>query len=147
MTGVTSVSNTGSSTQSQGSISEATGMNKDMYLKLFLEQLKNQNPFQTMESSEMMQQMSQLGFMEQVENMKQSVQMMNTLSTNNLFIQGAELLGKDISYLATDGSMETGTPSSVRIKDGTIEYLVGEKYVTASSIQEVNLSKGTDTAV
>ncbi|GAB6426449.1 hypothetical protein bcgnr5378_30300 [Bacillus cereus] len=121
------------------SMTQAMGMNRDMYMTLFLETLKNQNPFQTMQTSEMMQQVSQLGFMEQVENMKDAVESMSILSTNNLFLQGAVLLNKNVSYLTEDGNIETGVPTSVRLEKGTMQYLINDKYVPAALIQEITV--------
>ncbi|WP_336770270.1 flagellar hook capping FlgD N-terminal domain-containing protein [Bacillus bombysepticus] len=123
------------------SMTKAMGMNRDMYMTLFLETVKNQNPFQTMQTSEMMQQVSQLGFMEQVEKMKDAVESMSILSTNNLFLQGAVLLNKNVSYLTEDGKIETGVPTSVRLEKGTMQYLINDKYVPAALIQEITVPK------
>lgn len=62
---------------------EAQKLNKDAFLKLMLEQLKNQNPLDPMDNKDMLAQMTQLTTMEQLTNMA-SQQQKTTKATEDL---------------------------------------------------------------
>lgn len=121
-------------------ISNSMKLNKEMYMTLFLQALQNQSPMDTMDNAQMMQQMSQLGFMEQVENMKLAIEDMKEMQEGQNLQNAAGMLGRTIVAINSDGEKVVGVASALRIKDGSIEYLVNKQVVQAAQIQEVGLA-------
>lgn len=72
-------------------MNEQQDIQKDMFLKLMLAQLKNQDPTSPMDQKDMMASMTQFSQVEQMQNMSKA---METLS----LAQGVGLIGRDIEY-------------------------------------------------
>jgi flagellar basal-body rod modification protein FlgD len=79
---------------------------KDMFLKLLVAQLKNQDPTSPMDQKDMMAQMAQFSTVEQLTNLGQQMQ---ALQTNSTFTQSVNLIGKRVDYLGKDGTLITGS--------------------------------------
>jgi len=76
-------------------VGEASATDKDMFLKLMVAQLQNQDPSSPMDQKDMMAQMAQFTQVEQSTNM---VKALNTMSHNAEITQGANLIGKTVDY-------------------------------------------------
>lgn len=118
---------------------ERTKMQKDDFLKLFVTSLQYQNPLDPMKNGEMMQQLSQLGMMEQVTNMSDTVNKLSENVIGTQVQQGASLLGKEITAVTGDGETVTGLADKVSFNDGIMEILVKEKTIKLGQIREINL--------
>lgn len=91
------------------------GTDKEMFLKLMIAQLQNQDPTAPMDQKDMMASITQYGQMEQMQNMSTA---METLSLT----QGVGLIGKEIEY-----TQEVLNPST-NVKEtktftGTVEHV------------------------
>ena len=73
---------------------------KEMFLKLLVAQLKNQDPTSPMDQKDMMAQMAQFSSVEQLSNMAKTMESMQ-LTTS--FANSVSLMGKTVSYLGADG--------------------------------------------
>lgn len=56
--------------------------NKDVFLKLMIEQIKNQDPLNPTDSAQFMGQLAQFSQLEQLVAMRQDIQKMSTATTN-----------------------------------------------------------------
>lgn len=119
--------------------SDSMSLGKEDFLLLFMESLKNQDPMSPMDNAQMMQQLSQLGQMEAVANLKIAVDEMKESSLRNQINEGATLLGKNVVAYDTTGEAIIGVPSAYRINDGIIEYLVNNQIIEIGQIKEVGL--------
>jgi flagellar basal-body rod modification protein FlgD len=73
---------------------------KEMFLKLLVAQLKNQDPTSPMDQKDMMAQMAQFSSVEQLSNMAKTMESMQ-LTTS--FANSVSLMGKTVSYIGADG--------------------------------------------
>lgn len=84
----------------QASLMDDPFQQKEMFLKLLVAQLKNQDPTSPMDQKDMMGQMAQFSTVEQLTNLAKT---MESMQLNATFAQSVSLIGKTISYLGVDG--------------------------------------------
>lgn len=91
-------------------------MDGDLFMKLLITQLGNQDPSNPMDSSQMIQQTAQLAQMEKLNSLAD-------LTSESFALQmrtaAAQLIGTEVSYVNADGTTGTGTVSAIRF-DGPI---------------------------
>ena len=105
--GTTSTTGTTAGTSSTPS----TTVDKDMFLKLMVEQLKNQDPMNPTDSSAFLAQTAQFTSLEKLEAVAaQSAQSL----TAQMAFGASGLVGRSITYTGTDGTESSGTVDSVR---------------------------------
>ncbi|MBM9521350.1 hypothetical protein JWG39_16190, partial [Desulforhopalus vacuolatus] len=86
-------------------------MDSEVFMKLLVTQLQNQDPSSPMDTNQMISQQTQLAMMEQITNQ-------TTTGNENFSLQmriaAANLVGKQVSYTdAATGTAVTGTASAV----------------------------------
>jgi flagellar basal-body rod modification protein FlgD len=110
----TPLSGTGSVATSTATATVDRGdqMGGDTFLKLLVAEMKYQDPSSPMDTSQMMAQTATL-------TQTQSLQQIATQNTQLLALQrslsAGALVGRTVSYTATDGSTQTGTVTAVSI--------------------------------
>ncbi|SDN59018.1 flagellar basal-body rod modification protein FlgD [Klenkia soli] len=95
-----------------------TGMDKDTFLKLLVAQMKYQDPQSPTDSSAFITQTAAYSQVEALQAL--SDQNASMLAMQRATTAGA-LVGKSVSYLATDGTTVKGTVSSVTIATDSTE--------------------------
>jgi flagellar basal-body rod modification protein FlgD len=109
----------------------------DAFLQLLVAEMKYQDPSNPMSSSDMMAQTATL-------TQTQSLQQIATQNTQLLALQrslsAGALVGRTVSYTATDGSTQTGTVTAVSIDttQNTSTALIGGKAVDVGRITQVS---------
>lgn len=89
----------------------STAVDKDMFLKLMVEQLKNQDPMNPTDSSAFLAQTAQFTSLEKLEAVAtQSAQSL----TAQMAFGASGLVGRSITYVGADGAQSSGTVDSVR---------------------------------
>lgn len=86
-------------------------MGKDQFLTLLLAQLKNQDPLSPMENSDFTAQMAQFSSLEQLFNVNDNLEGLQTLAASQNGTQALNLIGKEIE--ASGDSVHVGTDGSV----------------------------------
>lgn len=119
--------------------SDGLDLGKNDFLKLFMENLKHQDPMSPMDNAQMMQQMTQLGLMEGIQNMSMTINDMKESLMGSQLQQGAALLGKTVVAEGEDNQSIVGTPNAYRLNDGIVEYLINNKVVQIGQIKEVGI--------
>lgn len=97
-----------------GEQSEAESQ-KDMFLKLMIAQLKNQDPTAPMDQKDMMASITQFSQVEQLQNMTKA---METLSLS----QGVNMIGKSVEYHYVLRN-EDGTTAVDEYRAGTVHHI------------------------
>ncbi len=122
---VSSVSSySAAATQSTASSSSTSTLNYDAFLRLLLEQLKNQDPTEPMKSTDYMAQMATFS---QVEQTVKSNAKLDALLASSTLNQASGVIGKTVT--SSDGTVK-GTVSSVLItNDGAVANLANGKQV------------------
>ncbi|MBM3460687.1 MAG: hypothetical protein FJX76_01145 [Armatimonadetes bacterium] len=96
-------------------------LGKDDFLKLFLTQLKHQDPEKAQDQSQMLAQMAQFTSLEQMQNLNKTQESANAASQLGA---ASNLIGRTISV--RDGEdIYSGTVSSVKLEKGLPKLVIG----------------------
>ena len=106
----------------------ATTTDKDLFLKMLVEQMTNQDPFNTQDPSQYITQLAQFNSLEQMmqlnDSMEYLVNLNNAMLVNNAMGSAASLIGKNVEVSIGNevGEYEnfTGQVKSASIKDGVV---------------------------
>ena len=128
----TATSSTGSKTSSK--LGAAAGMGKDDFMKLLMEQLKNQDPMKPMEDKEFITQLAQFSSLESFETLTEQ---MEALTGSQMLVQAATLIGKQATAKLASGEVVTGTISQVKMIDGKPTAVVNGKDIDTSLITTI----------
>ncbi len=128
----------GGSTAGVGTSTAAssTGFDKELFLKLFVAQLKGQNPFDAMDTSDFGNQMAQFSSLEALQNMRESVDVMRAEQGLAL---ASGLIGSQVEYMDDDGELVTGLVELVTQAEGSIFLQVNGFPVGLAEIRTVKL--------
>jgi len=118
--------------------STSNTMDSEMFMKLLVTQLKNQDPSTPMDTNAMMSQTTQLAMMEQVTAQTTTA---NENFSLQMRIAASNLVGREVSYTGTDGVEVTGTASSVSFAEAVPKVTVGGKEVALDLISGIATTK------
>jgi|JRYF01.1.fsa_nt_gb flagellar basal-body rod modification protein FlgD len=113
MTTVAGADSAASLTAALGSGGKAEAGSADRFLKLLVTQLQNQDPLNPMDNAELTSQMAQINTVTGIENLNNSVQAMHASFLQMQALQGAGLVGRDVTVdgnrlKLVDGRLEGG---------------------------------------
>lgn len=135
---VSAVEMLGSTTQATttpAADSTSSQMDKDLFLKLMVTQLRNQDPMNPQDSAEFLAQTAQFTSLEKLEAV--ASQSSQALAAQMAF-GASSLAGRTVSYLAEDGVTETqGTVESVRFTAAGPMLTVGGVEVPIANVVTV----------
>ena len=140
---VSAVDMLGSTTQAAATTptadSTSSQMDKDLFLKLMVTQLRNQDPMNPQDSAEFLAQTAQFTSLEKLEAV--ASQSSQALAAQMAF-GASSLAGRTVSYIGADGATEaTGTVDSVRFTATGPVLSVGDAEVPISSVTSVALQE------
>ncbi|ACV61608.1 flagellar hook capping protein [Desulfofarcimen acetoxidans DSM 771] len=119
--GVNGSASTAGSTNASGMV-----LDKEAFLKLFIEQLKNQDPLSPQDPNAFMNQMAQFSVMEQLMNLNTSITQL--IDLQNL-TEAASLVGRTVMVTGADGTEISGTVEKVQIRQNANKIVIdGESY-------------------
>jgi flagellar basal-body rod modification protein FlgD len=90
-------------------------LSKDQFLKLFVAQLKHQDPMSPMQDMEFMGQMASFSTLEQITNMAVANEAM---AVNQYMNQSVNLIGRTVTWTDDADATHTGVVEKVNYKDG-----------------------------
>ena len=114
-------------------MTSSINMDGEMFLRLLIEQLKNQDPMEPMSNGEMLAQFSQLATVESMNKMDSSFS--DVLKFTRLS-SGLGLVGRDIQYWSGD-FLKSGTVESVLTEGGGVKLMIGEDQVEIDAVSRV----------
>jgi flagellar basal-body rod modification protein FlgD len=104
---------------SSAAMKKSLGMNKDDFMKLFISQLKYQDPLKPQDPSAMLDQLSQLSLVEQSYNNNTSLNNLLTAQNNSIGMTAISFIGKDVkangNTVTFDGSNSTALEFNVSL--------------------------------
>jgi len=123
--------------------SALVGYTQDMFMKLFVTQLENQDPMEPMDNSDFTSQLAQMGQLEQMTTLNSNFEKyLRSQELNN----ASAMIGSRVRYAVGDGSeTREGEVTGVKLVDGEIKLVVGDDVVPFSSITEILPAKTTGT--
>ena len=136
----------GATAAATGSTGSTTGtsstdqMNKDMFLKLMVAQLRYQDPSKPADSSAFIAQTAQFTQVEKMDELvKQNAQMLLSQRT----LSAGVLVGTHVTYMDEAGLTKSGTVDSVRLNDTEPMAMVNGDEVPLGRIQSMSQAKAT----
>lgn len=124
--------------KSGSSRATANTMDSEMFMKLLVTQLKNQDPSTPMDTNAMMSQTTQLAMMEQVTAQTTTA---NENFSLQMRIAASNLVGREVSYTGPDGVEVKGTATSVSFAEAVPQVSVGGKEVALDLISGIATTK------
>jgi len=115
---------------------------QDMFLKLMLAQLQNQNPLKPQDGTEFLSQMAQFSTVEGIGNLNKGIDELNSLYRSNQALQATALVGRDVLVSGNVGYLDaTNTLSGVIHPDGisATDVLVTIKDASGQIVRQVNV--------
>jgi len=128
-----------------GSYSDSIGgaqMGKEAFMKLLVQQLKNQDPMSPMDNDKFVAQLTQLSSLEGIQNLNENMVGLAMLQQSNALMsqlsQSAALIGKEVTYIDMETGEElTGTVQSVKLEDGLMVLNIDGEDVPFSNVIEI----------
>jgi flagellar basal-body rod modification protein FlgD len=106
-------------------------MDAQDFMQLLVTQLQNQDPTQPMDSSEMVQQTTELGMMQELSSVQSDTDASFALQMQTA---AANLIGKTVSYNDTNGDPTSGVVSSVAFSGNTPTVTVNGTTIDLASV-------------
>jgi flagellar basal-body rod modification protein FlgD len=101
---------------------DSSEMDRHAFLRLLVEQLRNQDPMSPVDSPEMIAQLAQFSSLEQMENLNENFQQFSGNMDQLNFISASGLIGKHIIGVDLDGFPVSGVVEQIQL-DGSIVHL------------------------
>lgn len=118
--------------QSEPARQPAKALDKDAFLRLFIEQLKNQDPMSPQDSNAFMAQMAQFSMLEQMANLEKEFSQMKTLQEAS---EASSMLGRTVT-VQTEGSPVTGQVEKVILSGEDVKIAInGNSYLLGQVIE------------
>jgi len=133
ITTAAALANTGSTTAATTESKSKNDMDRDLFLKLLVAQLKYQDPTKPADTTQFLAQTAQFTMVEKLEDLsKHQTEMLNA----QLMSSATNMIGRTIVYTGSDGNEHTGVVASTTL--GSNPHLkVGNTDVALSSVKEV----------
>lgn len=106
----------------------------DMFMQLFVAQLKNQDPTSPMDTNQMLTQQSQLTSLELMTDMSSTSQEQFALAMR---MAALGMVGKEVSYYDAEGEVVSGTASGASFEKSVPTIAVGDKKVALDAILSI----------
>jgi len=115
---------------------------QDMFLKLMLAQLENQDPLKPQDGTEFLSQMAQFSTVEGIGNLNKGIDELNGLYRSNQALQATALVGRDVLVSGNVGYLDAANSlSGVIHPDGVAatDVLVTIKDANGQIVRQVNI--------
>ena len=131
---VTTLSDEVNATRADTARAPSPTLDRDAFLKLLVTQLKYQDPSKPMDSSQFMAQNAQLTSLEKLTELAETSR--SPFATQQK-LSAAGLVGRSISWKATDGTTETGTVTAATIAGDNPSLIVSGRLVPLDTVISV----------
>ncbi|MEP0814742.1 MAG: hypothetical protein HRF49_08780 [bacterium] len=110
---------------------------KDMFLKLMIEQMKQQDPLNPLDPTQMMSQLAELNTVQQLIDMNLALQ--GFVDSQNL-VQATSLMGRWVQGFDASGANIEGMVDWVEVLDGIVTLHIGDKLLLLNQVVNVRES-------
>ncbi len=111
-------------------VSDAFGLGRDDFFKLFLSQLANQDPMNPVDDKQMIAQLAQFSMIDTMQAMKKAL-------SGTQLAQSSSLLGKSVQGLDIGGAPIEGVVDRVVQADGELLLMIGDRAIRPESVNFV----------
>jgi flagellar basal-body rod modification protein FlgD len=112
-------------------------LGKDVFLRLLVLQMQNQDPLSPLENTEMVAQLAQFSALEAATNLNEQFEILSGNVDQLNFISGAQLLGKTVSGVDLNGEIQTGMVESIHLDGSLVVLTVNGKFMPMSGILSI----------
>lgn len=110
-------------------------LNQQQFLQLLTAQLKAQDPMNPVSATDFTSQLAQLSTVSGLQQLNSNIQQMLQLQQLS---QGAALIGKTVSYLASGSSQSgQGVVQGINVQNGQLQVQVGSQQVPIAQISGI----------
>lgn len=110
-------------------------MDSEVFMKLLVAQLRNQDPSSPMNTNEMMAQQTQMASLEQLTNMSSTSSEQFALTMR---MAAMNIVGKSVSYTDSDGSVVSGSATGASFANSVPTINVGGASVNLDKILSID---------
>jgi len=126
----------------EGGLHPQKSLGKDAFMKLLVEQLKNQDPLAPTNNEQFVAQLAQFSSLEQMQEVNDNLIGLAVLQQGNALISqltdSSALIGKNVHFEDPDtGELTLGTVSSVKLEEGLAILRINGKDVPLGNVAEV----------
>ena len=118
-------------------ISDAFGLGKDDFFKLFLAQLQNQDPTQPVDDKEFIAQLAQFTLIDTMQQVKSAL-------AGTQMAQASSLIGQHVEGIGVDGQPLSGTVDRLVQQDGQLYLLIGDRAMKPEGVTLVTSDEPAD---
>ena len=128
---------------------EATNLDRDAFMNLLVQQMRNQDPLAPTDNQAFIAQLAQFSSLEQMQKVNDNLLGLAVLQQSNALMsqltQSSALIGRSVRYVdPTTNASATGTVSTVKIQDGVAVLNIGGNDVPLGNVTEVLASAPDD---
>jgi flagellar basal-body rod modification protein FlgD len=136
---------------SQAASLGGTALGKDAFMELLVTQLKNQDPMEPTQNTEMIAQLAQFSSLEQMQEVNDNIVGLAVLQQGNALLSqltsSSALINQHVKYVDPSTNLEAwGRVASVKIEDGLALLNIGGADVPLANVIEIgpaNTESGT----
>ncbi len=110
-------------------------MDSEVFMKLLVAQLRNQDPSSPMDTNQMMAQQTQMASLEQLTKMSSTSSEQFALTMR---MAAMNIVGKSVSYTAADGSVVSGSATGASFANSVPTIKVGGANVNLDNILSID---------
>lgn len=110
---VSTVTSTTDTTAAAAAMKESVGMDKDDFMKLFVAELQYQDPLEPVDSSAMLDQLSQLTLVEQSYNSNTALTDLLAAQNVSISLSAVSFIGKDVKANGNTATFDGSTATSI----------------------------------
>lgn len=131
-----------SPTSAPGTTDASSGLGKDAFMRLLVDQIKNQDPLSPSDNTQYLAQLAQFSSLEQMQSLNDNIVGLAVLQQNNALMSqlttSSSLIGQTVTYMdPSTNELATGTVSSVKIEDNIALLSIGGEDVPLANVTEV----------
>ncbi len=120
-----------------------TEMGQDVFLKLVIAQLQNQDPMKPMENGAFLSQLAQFQSVTGIDDLRKSVDAMAGTFQSNQALQASSLVGRWVMVSSDQGSLwkDSGMAGSVEVPSSSSQVMVSIKDSSGQTIKQIDLGR------
>ncbi len=137
---ISGVSNNDPISLSKTNSGEALG--KDTFMRLLVQQMRNQDPLEPTKNEQMLAQLAQFQNLEEMDKLNNNIVGLAVLQQSNALLQqltsASGLIGQEVGYRdGADGSTQWGRVDSIKVEDGIATLSIGGKNIPLADVLQV----------
>ena len=138
------INGVGSAAGTAASGSKDKALSQSDFLSLLVQQMRNQDPTQPMDSSQMVSQLAQIGQVSATQSLKTSFDALSLSMQGNQLLQASSMVGRNVSVPSQAGQLrDGGLDGAVNVPEGEKTVLVQITDADGNVLRTMNLGNST----